>query len=214
MLSESAAPAIAAVQKSVEYLMATVAAQGGDAELAALLIRESADSLTTRQSRGGALSDEQADFLVESGTFTAERLEQVEGRVARGDLADLERRTRLAAVIDSVSAAEVALRLGIDASRVRHRQSKGGLYAFMVGGKRRYPMWQFTDDPKQPVLPGLPALVEAFPEDMHPASIEHFMETPQEDLVVEGRGVTPPEWLQLGGGPQSVVDILGGFLQS
>jgi len=57
-----------------------------------------------------------------------------QARLARGDLAELERKTRLEAVSNSLSAAEVALLLSIDASRVRHRQAKGSLYAFVAGG--------------------------------------------------------------------------------
>lgn len=202
------------VQESLQYLMEAARSQGRDDDLVVVLIRESADVLKERQSRGGALSDEQVAFLIESGTFTPSRFAEVEARVGRGDLAELERRTRLEAVTGSLSAAEVAFRLGVDASRVRHRQSKGGLYSFIAGGKRRYPVWQFTDDPKQPVLPGLPVLVKAFPVDMHPASIQNFMATPQEDLRVDERELSPSEWLRIGGDPGEVVDILDSFLQS
>ncbi|NUU06433.1 DNA-binding protein [Leifsonia sp. C5G2] len=202
------------LEASVHYLMDTARSQGRDEELVIALIRESADVLKRRQPRGGALTEEQVAFLIESGTFTPERLAEVEASVARGDLAELERRTRLEAVTGSLSAAEAAQRLGIDSSRVRHRLSKGGLIGFMIGGKRRLPAWQFTDDPKQPVLPGLSQLIAAVPADMHPASLQNFMATPQEDLLIDGREVTPVEWLRLGGDPQEVVDILDSFLQS
>jgi hypothetical protein len=202
------------VRESVQYLMDTAESQGQSGEMVASILIETADWLKSRQPRGGALSDDQVAYLIASGEFTAEEFAETEASVARGDLAEEERRTRLGAVTASLSAADVAQRLCIDASRVRHRQAKGNLYSFLVGGKRRYPIWQFTDDPAQPVLPGLAAVVRAFPEDKHPASIQGFMATQQESLRVEGESVTPPEWLLQGGDPKAVVDILDSFLQS
>jgi hypothetical protein len=202
------------VRESLQHLIEAVQSQGRDDELVIAILREAADLIKKRQPRGGALSDEQVEFLIESGAFTSDEFADIEARLDRGNLAELERKTRLEAVTDSLSAAEVALRLGVDASRVRHRQAKGGLYSFMAGGKRRYPFWQFTNDPAQPLLPGLVILVKGLPDDMHPASIQGFMSTPQEDLLVDGERVTPVEWLLHGGDPQALVDILDSFLQS
>lgn len=210
----SNAMAHAEVQESVQDLLDAAEAQGQGDDLVVTLLRESIELVKKRQPRGGALSDEQVAFLIESGTFTPEKFTEVSTRVARGDLAEAERKTRLGAASASLSAAEVALRLGIDVSRVRHRQAKGGLYAFIVGGKRRYPTWQFTSDPAQPVLPGLATLVKAFPHDKHPASIQGFMSTPQSSLRADGEPMTPPEWLLQGGDPQALVNILDSFLQS
>ncbi|MFF2053747.1 hypothetical protein ACFVU2_19240 [Leifsonia sp. NPDC058194] len=212
-MSIAAAPAPEEVE-ALRYLKDAAREQGRDAELVVVLIRESADALKETQPRGSALTDEQVAFLISSGTFTPERLAEVEASVARGDLAELERRTRLEAVTGSLSATEAAQRLGIDSSRIRHRLSKGSLLGFMIAGKRRLPAWQFTDDSKQPVLPGLSQVILALPHDMHPASVQNFMTTPQEDLLIDDREVTPVEWLRLGGDPQEVVDILDSFLQS
>ncbi|MBC7593060.1 MAG: hypothetical protein H7288_03845 [Kineosporiaceae bacterium] len=209
------------VRESVEYFLAaahrTYALAGLQDNSYAMLvsiIRESADQLSERQTRGGGLTEDQAAFLIESGTFTAESLAETEASVARGDLAELERKTRLEAITASLGAAEVAAKLGIDTSRVRHRQAKDGLYAFMAGGRRRYPTWQFTPAKSQPVLPGIAAVIRSFPEDMHPASIQNIMTTPQRDLLVDNRRVSPVEWLLLGRSPQNVVDIFESILQS
>lgn len=201
------------VRESVDSLMEAVQASGGGDDLVVAILNETALLLKKRQPRGGALSDEQVQFLIESGAFTAEEFAETEASVARGDLAEEEQQTRLGAVLASLSADEVAEKLRIDASRVRHRQAKGSLYAFMVGRKRRYPTWQFTDNPAQPVLPGLASVVTAF-QDKHPASIQGFMSTPQASLLVDGKRMTPPEWLLHGGEPQAVVNILDSFLQS
>jgi hypothetical protein len=47
------------------------------------------------QSRGSSLSDGQIAFLIKSGTFTAETLAEMQASIARGDLAELERKARL-----------------------------------------------------------------------------------------------------------------------
>lgn len=201
------------VHQAVQYLIDAAESQDQSVEVVVALIRECADLLKKSRPPGTALSDEQAAFLIESGSFTAEELAETQASVARGDLATEERKTRLSAVTASLSAAEVAERLGIDASRVRHRQTEGSLYGFMAGGKRRYPLWQFTDDPAQPALPGLAAVIKAF-QDRHPAGIQGFMSTPQESLRVDGERLTPPQWLLAGRDPQVVVNILDSFLQS
>ncbi|GAA1324881.1 hypothetical protein ACFSWE_03300 [Leucobacter albus] len=173
----------------------------------------SVELLEERHATGGALSADQARFLVESGAFEADELNATEARVAAGELASLERRTRLGEISASLSAAEVAERLGIDASSVRHRQAKGLLYSFLVGGKRRYPSWQFTGEAAMPVVPGLASVIKVFPGDMRPATVRGFMETPQPTLRVEGEPTAPTGWLLSSGDPAAVVEALAGFLE-
>lgn len=142
----------AEVREAFQYLIDAARSQGRGAELVVALLHEAANVITENPLRGSTLSGDQAAYLIESGDFTAEELAKTQASVARGELAEEERRTKLRAVAASLSSAEVAQRLGIDASRVRHRQASGNLYAFKVGGKRRYPTWQFTDDPARPVF--------------------------------------------------------------
>ena len=166
------------------------------------------------QSRGSSLSDEQVAFLIESGTFTPESLAETQASIARGELVELERKTRLEGINASLSAEEVAVKLGVDIAQVHKRLQEGNLFAFTTEGERRYPMWQFTGDPRQPILLGLPQLVSAFPKDMHPASILGFMSTGQSIAPIDGAPVTPVDWLLQGGDPQELIDILDSFLQS
>lgn len=166
------------------------------------------------QPQGSSLSDEQVAFLIESGAFTAEELAETQARIARGDLAEVERNARLEGINASLSPEEVAAKLGVDIAQVHQRQEEGHLFAFTAEGERRYPLWQFTGDPRQPVLPGLPQLVSAFPKDMHPASILGFMSTHQSIAPSDGSPVTPVDWLLQGGDPQELIDILDSFLQS
>jgi DNA-directed RNA polymerase specialized sigma24 family protein len=199
---------------SITYFVDKVRRSGIDHERAGSILFESADLLQTPDRSASVLTAAQADFAVRSGAMTAEEFAEAEAMVASGELDEMERKTRLEAVTEALSTAEVATKLGRDQSRIRDRAGKGQLYSFLVGGKRLFPKWQFTDDAKQEVLPGLAALVKGIPEDMHASSVLNFMATPQEDLLIDDEEVTPTEWLRLGRPPQDVVDILDSFLQS
>ncbi|ROR76082.1 hypothetical protein SAMN06295974_3770 [Plantibacter flavus] len=202
------------VRHGVEILVAAANERGLSEDLILSLLTESAQIIETRPSAGGAMTEDQARFLVESGTMTAERLAEVEARVARGDLAARERKTRLSVIADAMSTEEVADMLGIDASSVRHRQSKDQLYSIKVGAKRLYPAWQFTDSTKPAALPHLAAIISAIPKGMHAATVQGFMTTPQRSLHIDDNRVTPRDWLQQGGDKQAVLDILDGYLLS
>lgn len=195
-------------------LVETAKSAGRDDEIVVTLLRASADALKERHARRSTMTDEQADVLIESGVFTRESLAAAEERVAAGELDAIQQRSRMRAISQSMSARLVAQTLGIDESRVRHRQAKNGLYAFSAGGRKRYPHWQFTGDAEQPVLPGLATIIPSFPSDMHPASVQNIMTNEQRALAIDEQPVTPVEWLRSGGAPEKVAAIFESFLQS
>lgn len=95
------------------------------------------------------------------------------------------------------------------------RIDQGSLFATLSNGEYRYPAWQFTDDPRSPVLPGLAQLVPAIPADWHPVTIPGFMTTPQRDARIDGAPVTLQEQLLRGGGdPLLLRNILNSFLMT
>ena len=118
-------------------------------------------------------------------------------------------------VASALTVQQVAERMRVDSSRVRHRISDGGLSAIRGGRGRtnRLPAWQFTAD-GQP-LPGLRDVLAAVPDDLHPLDLADLMTTPQPDLVLSERPVTPAAWLAAGGDPAAVaalvasLDVLG-----
>lgn len=165
-----------------------------------------------RQPDRGALSAEQAAFLISSGAFTEQGLAEVQACVARGELAAHERRTAQNAIAQSLAAEDVAALLHIDVSEVEQRRTGRELFAFVFEGACRYPTWQFTGDPGQPVLPHMAAVVDAFPASMHPATVLGFMSTPQRSALRDGQRVTLPVWLLAGGDPQVLRDILDAYL--
>lgn len=163
-------------------------------------------------SRRNALSSEQIAFLIESGAFTAERFAEVSRRVARGDLEARERKAREDTIEASLNPGQAAGRLGLTLAEVRRLTAERQLYAFNARDEMLYPIWQFTGAPAGPVLPGLAAVIAAFPAGMHPATIRGFMHTPQRLTVLDGVRVTPVDWLRQAGDPRVLVDVLEGFL--
>ncbi len=105
----------------------------------------------------------------------------------------------------SHTVAELADRLGVDGSRVRHRVRNGALYGLRVGRHLRLPGWQFDRELRP--LPGLAAVLAALPEGMHPRDVEGFMTTQQDALRLRGRPTTPREWLLSGGNPAAVAEL-------
>lgn len=151
-------------------------------------------------------------ILVDSGIFDQESLATLRARVARGDLGDLIRRTWQQSVDESLAESEAARRLGIGVAKLRWMVSIRDLFAFVTDGALRFPLWQFTGDPLQPVIPHLSRLVEAFSEELTPTSILGFMTTPHAETQIAGRAVTPIEWLRADGDVERLVELLDSYL--
>ncbi|MGH3518445.1 MAG: DNA-binding protein [Haloechinothrix sp.] len=98
---------------------------------------------------------------------------------------------------------DAARLLRVDASRVRHRLAAGRLAGWKDQGWR-LPAWQFTADG---VLPGLEVVLSALPEDQPPLVVAAFMNTPQSDLVINGKPATPRQWLLALGDPKPVAEL-------
>lgn len=193
---------------SLVNLLDAVAGSSLPHETLESLLVEITDTVTQRQPRGGALTQANADFLLASGALTENELAALESRVNAGELAQTQLETRLGALTRTETAEQVGVRLGISASRVRHRQSDHHLYAFRAGKSRHYPLWQFVGTSDR-VVPRLAAVLPAMPAGWQPASVEGFMVTPQEGLSADDRDwMSPVEWLASGGEPAAVVAIL------
>lgn len=122
-------------------------------------------------------------------------------RVTTANLADQIR--------DSMSVADAAQLLGVDASRVRHRIADGALYGFKVGGRLRLPRWQFTES-GQP-LPGLRTVLAVLPHDLHPLEAAGFMSTSDPDLLLADQPTSPHDWLAGGGSATIVAELARGL---
>jgi hypothetical protein len=103
----------------------------------------------------------------------------------------------------ALSVAGAADRIGVDASRIRHRLSEGQLMGWKDRGGWRLPVWQFTDDD---VLPGLGTVLAAVPADQPALVVAAFMTTPQN--LLGDPPVTPRDWLLAGGAPKRVAALM------
>lgn len=123
---------------------------------------------------------------------------------AETDMAAESARAYLRLLADSLSTAEAARRLGISDSRVRQRAAARQIYGVRAGGAWRFPAWQFTD---RGMVPGLDRVLPRLSPALHPLSVTGFLSTPQPELVIRARTVSPLRWLATGGDPQPVAEL-------
>ena len=109
-----------------------------------------------------------------------------------------------ALLVTALSVPEAAARLGVDASRVRHRLAEGSLYGIRLRSGWRVPAFQFDDGR---LVPGVDAVLRAVPDDVHPVALWSWLEAASPDLVVAGRPASPLRWLRTGGDPAIVAAL-------
>lgn len=104
----------------------------------------------------------------------------------------------------ALSVNQAADRISVDSSRIRHRIGDGRLIGWKDRGGWRLPAWQFSDSD---ALPGLDVVLTWMPADQPALVLANFMTTPQEELEIHDRPVSPREWLLAGGEPQRVAEL-------
>lgn len=161
------------------------------------LLREASDATSESLSAG------EREFLLETTDLTEDDLTPAartlsQSRVAR-DRAAAQEQVHSA----SLTTAEVATLLERHEASVRRSKATGDLYALPSSGGRmtRFPRWQFGDGE---VVPGLRAIIPAFPQFTHPLSIQRFMTAPNESLDQR----SPVRWLLDGGQVDAVVSLV------
>ena len=105
----------------------------------------------------------------------------------------------------SLTVAEAARRLGVDASRVRHRLAARQLLGIRRTDGWRLPAWQFGPDGSP--LPGIEKVLRVLPGEVHPVAVTRFFVTPAPELRVGRASVSPRDWLAGGGDPQPVAAL-------
>jgi excisionase family DNA binding protein len=148
----------------------------------------------------GLPADQQA--LLEAGGLNFDDAE----RHAAAAVADIVAE-EAAYLASTLAVPEVAIRMGVSASRIRHLVSDGGLSFVRTGRALRLPAWQFDDAGRS--LRGLRTVLAATRKGEHPLAMQAFMTTPQLDLEgVDGQPMTPRDWLLSGGDAEVVVALL------
>jgi len=105
---------------------------------------------------------------------------------------------------ESLSEDEAAQRLGISAAAVRSRLTRGRLAGVRQGAVSRLPTWQFTGTG---VLPHLADILTRAGT-LHPLALHRWMTSPDPDLAVGDRELSPAEWLATGGTVGVVLDLV------
>ncbi|MGY2898424.1 hypothetical protein ACVKXF_001047 [Curtobacterium sp. PvP017] len=161
-----------------------------------------------RPRTGRDLTPDEEEALIEAAFGTRERYEAAKAAVARGELDAIERRSWQRGLSASLTLEEAADWLDTGTGRVLTHLAFGDLFAFVCDDELRFPAWQFTDDPDNPVLDYLSRLVRAFDDDMHPTSILGFMTTPHSYTRIHSVPATPIEWLTAGCRVQPLLELL------
>jgi excisionase family DNA binding protein len=107
-------------------------------------------------------------------------------------------------VAGSGTVKEVAARLGLTDGRVRQMLRARDLLAIREGDAWRVPWFQF--DGPRPVR-GLDRVMHALPADIHPVAAARLLDTPNPDLELAGRVVSPLDWLRSGADPGPVIEL-------
>lgn len=101
---------------------------------------------------------------------------------------------------------EVAGRLGLSASTIRHYKLANRLFSYRHHGRLFFPEWQFSAKPGQ-TIPFLAEVLAVLPPEAHPQSVAGFFSTPQPDLIIDGQPVSAKRWLESGGDSAPVVAL-------
>ena len=106
-------------------------------------------------------------------------------------------------VAKSLSVATVAKRLGVDTSRVRQRIYARSLFAFKHRGAWLVPAFQLNG---RKLVPGLESVVAELSPTIHPVAVTRWFTTPNTDLLLGHKAVSPIAWLSAGGPPEAVAE--------
>lgn len=111
----------------------------------------------------------------------------------------------MAAILSrALSTAEAATRLGVDPSRVRQLLSERRLLGARDGGEWRVLDVQFAGDG---LVPNVGQVASALPVEMPFLAAALWLTSPEPDLEMGDRAVSPIEWLSAGGDPARVADL-------
>lgn len=110
------------------------------------------------------------------------------------------------------SAGAVADALNVNESRVHQRRLARTLWAIDDNGSWVFPAMQFEADPltgePQRQIRGLDRVLAALAPDLHPVAVAGFLRAPNADLTLDGRPLTPAEWLRSGGDVEPVLRLV------
>ncbi|MGW9269050.1 hypothetical protein [Microbacterium sp. NPDC055599] len=108
----------------------------------------------------------------------------------------------------TLSSEGAAARLHISQTAMRRLTKAGYLRRVTHEGQVLYPSWQFSPRPDKPVVAGIEVVAPAIPEHWPLGAEHYFMAAPRMELAIDGRHLSPCDWLDLGLNPHIVAGIL------
>ena len=113
------------------------------------------------------------------------------------------------ALLDTIfSTSQAARFLKVDPSRIRQRLRERSLYGIEYDGERRLPRFQFE---RRKVVPGLLEVLAELPAQMSPLDVAEWFLSPNPDLEIGDRDISPRQWLLSGRAVAAVVALARGF---
>jgi hypothetical protein len=168
-----------------------------------LLENEPLRDHATSQSVASCLSAGEAAALESVGLSTAAWLGEANDDPLVASITDY-----MALLETSRTTGEVADLLKVDASRIRQRLRERSLYGIEYDGERRLPRFQFV---RGQVLPGLREVLAVLPEALNPLDVTEWFLTPNPDLELGDKAISPRGWLLRGESVATVVELARGF---
>lgn len=171
-------------------------------DLVQVALEEILESAPVKDRPDDALSDEVQQRLGRAGMTFEPLAEPRQDPVVRSAM-------RYAKLVDSaLSTKEAGERLGVKASRVRQLlQAPASVYGFKSeDGAWRLPAFQFE---ATGTVPGIRAVIQKLPRDLHPLEVSNWFHAPNSDLVVDDHSVSPLEWLRSGRSSDEVAELAG-----
>jgi excisionase family DNA binding protein len=112
--------------------------------------------------------------------------------------------TMTAILAGSLTVEETASRLGVTPGRIRQMLADRSLVGIRDGTGWRIPAYELDGD--RPVR-NLRTVLRAVPPAIHPVALFRWLTGPDPALGIEGRAVSPRDWLAAGGDPEPVAAL-------
>jgi len=146
------------------------------------------------------LTPEESAALLRGGVNPDWRRDSAENPIVRTAA------TYAAVLASSLTVAQAASLLGIDASRVRHRLAERTLYGIREKSGWRIPAFQFSPSG---LVPGIDQVIPRLPSTLHPLAVIGWFTRPNPDLHddADQMPISPLDWLQTGRDPEPVARL-------
>lgn len=108
----------------------------------------------------------------------------------------------------SMTTRQAAERLQLHVTRIRQMLKDRSLYGIYLDGVWHIPVFQFEEDAPR-LIPNITRVNAALDPEDHPVGVLRWYTSPDPELVVGSKAVSPLTWLKVGNPVESVVELAG-----